>query len=67
MKFASIFFAAAQALTIDEMTEMVQVTKNTIASYGPTPGQFVKCAKEYVLVVFFLKIEILKSLKITKI
>ena len=47
MKLATILVVAAQALTIDEM---MQMTKDTIAAYGPTPGNgsFIKCSKLWV-------------------
>merc|ERR1711976_465219 len=46
MKIAAIIVAAAQALAIDDM---MQMTKDAIAEYAPTPGNgsFIKCSKQF--------------------
>merc|ERR1712168_882623 len=46
MKIAAIFVATAQALSIENM---MQMTKDMIAEYAPTPGNgsFIKCSKQF--------------------
>ena len=55
MKIAAIIVAAAQALAIDDM---MQMTKDAIAEYAPTPGNgsFIKCSKPRVFILTFTKI-----------